>query len=326
MKRLIRIGLLSVLALLLLEGGLRLLGYGRYIIYEPDETLLWVPVQSQQRVTVAERQTITINSFGLRYLEDFPKQDSEETRIYSFGDSVTMGWGVDDHSHYSAVLEDALNRGETRKPYRVVSAGVNAYQISLCVRRFEELLKDGHQIDVAIFAYSFNTGFEHFDRLQGKEREGMLKRVRLKSILRRSALYNSLIEDFFRAAVYYRLRDRLTPGTWEVSEQAGQNKESGPIHSYKADLARLHQEAIENDTDLIFLLLGSMNQPEMNEFQRTFIEFAELSSIPLVSTFEAFHDQVQEDLFFPGDVNHPNTAGHALIAKALFPMAEESVD
>ena len=82
------------------------------------------------------------------------------------------------------------------------------------------MLNQGRDIDVAVLAYSFKLIFESLTKLEGAEKDGFLRRVRLKNVARRFAAYNWLIEDLLRKAVYYRIWDGLVAGSWEVEGRA----------------------------------------------------------------------------------------------------------
>ena len=317
MQRLVRWGLTLLVLALVFEIGLRFFGYGSYIIYAPDDELLWAPLPNQQGHTVAGRETITMNSDQLRYPEDLPRQADGEVRIFSFGDSVTMGWGMDDQSHYTAVLADLVAPELAPLTVRGISAGVNAYPPTLCVRRFEKLLREGHQIDVAILAYSFNRGHESLVRLEGEARESFLNKVRIKSIVRRFALYNFLIEDVLRTAVYYRLRDRLLAGSWDLKTNDERQRE-GADQDYLVNLERMRQVSEEHGVQLVYLLLGSLNQTGgLNNFQQALLEYTQDNDLPLVNMIERQASLDHEELYI--DHTHPSALGHRLIAEELAP-------
>lgn len=311
----------AVVAVILVVGEivLRFFGYGSYILYAPDDELFWVPLPNQQGRTVADQQVITINHDGLRHPLDLPRRAEDEVRIVSFGDSVTMGWGMDDASHYTAWLERLLADDVAPKKVRGISAGVNAYPPSLCVRRFKRLLREGHQIDVAILAYSFNRGHERLLGLEGEAKESFLAKVRLKSIVRRSALYNFLIEDLLRTAVYYRLRDRLVAGSWEV-EGEKPPVEGDPrkmrVELYESNLEAMRRTSADNGVKLVYLLLGSENQDhELNDFQQALHNFGRQHDMPVVNMVEVFAGRDHGELFM--DHTHPSALGHELIAREL---------
>lgn len=311
----LRVAAVTVVFLLALELVLRLFGYGDYILYAPDRDLLWLPLPSQRGKTVAGRLPITINAAGLRHPEDFDLGAGGEVRIFAFGDSVTQGWGVDDRSHFSAVLERRLAVEHAGSRARVVSAGVNAYPTALCVRRFEKLVEGGADVDLAILAYSFNHNYEHLARLAGEERDAFLRKVRVKGILRRFALYNFLVEDLLRQAVYYRVRTRLIEGSWSGAKPSAAET-AADVEAYVADLEAMAETGERHGVPVAFLLLGSRDQrSSLDEHQAAFREFALRRGLPLVDMVAELRAEDHGELFM--DHNHPSPAGHRRIAAAL---------
>ena len=340
-KLALTLGLFLILALVS-EVGLRLMGYGSYVVFTPDEDLLFVPSPNQHGKTVANHQPIAINEYGLRYPETLPLRDEASLRVVTFGDSVTMGWGVADDHHYSAVLEDRL-QGRLDMPVHVQSAGVNAYSTSSCVRRMKRMLDEGHQIDVAILAYSFNHSHETLAALQGDARSQFLSRVRLKNALRRIALYNFLIEGVLREAVYYRIRDRLVAGSWEMNDRQNAKEEEPPLSespgneraaqpqldgppawddhlvAYVTALEEAAEVAAQHQMPLVLVLFGSKDQDSgPNQYQAALTRFAELRSLPLVDMLQVFDGDDHDSLFM--DHVHPNERGHERIAEELAPL------
>src|ERR1700722_8879980 len=160
-----------------LEVGLRPFGYGHYTIYRPDQRLLWVP-EPGRTLTVVNHLPITINHQGLRYAEDLQPKQADQFRIIAFGDSFAQGWGVDDNSHFSAILEKKLNSGScTKEHFQSISAGVNAYPNSLAVEKLKQVVADNTlRPDVAVFAYAENSNLEKLTQLQGEDRTRFLRR------------------------------------------------------------------------------------------------------------------------------------------------------
>ena len=295
-----------------LEILLRFFGYGGFILYVPDSELLWLPGPSQTGKTVVGRKRITINSQGLRYRVDLDQRNPREHRVVAFGDSVTMGWGVDDESHYCAVLERRLAESSPNVQFRVISAGVNAYPISLCVRRFAGMLAHGDQIDTAILAYSFNKRFERLALLDDEGKRKLLRRVRLKNLVRRSAVYNFVIEDWLRKSVYYRVRNRLVDGSWDTA----QAKPDSDLTDYYENLDIMRKEAERRGIRVIFILLGSKGQRgDLSENQTAFLEYGKQNGIPVINMIERFESLNHDSLFM--DHVHPTGEGHSLIAGSL---------
>jgi lysophospholipase L1-like esterase len=299
---------------LFFELALRLFGYGSYVIYRPDEQLLWVPIPGNHRVTEINHEPETISPQGFRYKQVLSLEHPGVYRIFTFGDSVTMGWGVSDDSTYSAQLEKLLNSQScSGTKFQVISAGVNAYPQFLTVRRLQRVIQDGYRPDALVVAFSFNTGFEVLSDLQGAEKEQFLKKVELKSIVRRSALYNFTMEGVLRNLVYYRLRGRIMLGTWDTAASLP----NPSADHYLKELQAAKQAADENHAQLIFLLLGSKGEFQgTHPYQKAMFQFAKENNIPLVNAMDIMKNyQNQDDVFM--DHAHPTALGHSLIAEQL---------
>jgi|SRR4051794_9662035 lysophospholipase L1-like esterase len=296
-----------------LEIILRLFGYGSYVLYQPDAQLLWVPVPGSHKITETNHLPITINAEGFRYPQDLTAKHDGQYRVMTFGDSVTMGWGVGDDSTYSAVLEKLLNGdGCPGKQIQVIDGGVNAYPNALAAQRLKKSIDENYQPDAVILAYSFNTGFEPLAALKGKEREQLLHRVEMKSLARRSALYNFLIEDLLREVMYYRFRELLLQGSWDTAKQ----HQVVDVNQFTAGLAQAKQAADEHHSHLILLLLGSEGQTApVHPYQKAMQQFAQQNNVPLVDMISLLSSRDQKGLFM--DHVHPTAAGHALIAQQL---------
>ncbi|HSY63713.1 MAG TPA: GDSL-type esterase/lipase family protein [Terriglobales bacterium] len=301
---------------LLLEIGLRPFGYGSYVIYRPDERLLWVPIPGTHKVTEMNHQPETISPQGFRYREVLTFQHPGVYRIFTFGDSTTMGWGVNDDSNYSARLENLLNsQGCSGLKFQVISAGVNAYPNALVQERMKQVLDDGYEPDAVVIAYSANTGFEGIPDLQGEQREKFLKKVALKSIARRSALYNFLIEDLLRGVAYYRFREVLMLGTWDTARSSPDL----PVSHFLAKLEQAKAAADAHHTQMILLLLGSKNEPyPAHPYQQAMLDYAHANNVPLINIIDLMKSQDQNAVFM--DHVHPTVKGHAMIAQQLAPV------
>jgi lysophospholipase L1-like esterase len=309
-----------IVVCLAFELGLRLFGYGHYTIYRPDPRLLWVP-EPGRTLTVVNHLPITINHQGLRYPVDLQAKQKDQFRIIAFGDSSTQGWGVDDNSHYSAFLESMLNHGSCAKGhFQVVSGGVNAYPNSLVAEKLKEVVEDDTlRPDIAIVAYSYNSSFEKLTKLQGADREKFLRRVEWKSIARRSAIYNFLIEDLLRKFAYYQLRHVIMAGTLDTLK----GMENLDMDQFNRNLAQSLQLCRTHNVQLVFLLLSSDGQTPstpMHPFQKAMLEFAEKEHAPIVNMIPVLSTKDQAAMFM--DPAHPTAAGHQVIASELIKTVE----
>jgi lysophospholipase L1-like esterase len=299
---------------LVLEIGLRLFGFGSYVIYRPDQELLWVPMPGSHKLTEMNHREENINPQGFRYREVLSLNHPGVYRIFAFGDSTTMGWGVDDDSNYSSQLEKLLNaKGCSGLKFQVISAGVNAYPNALVEQRAMKVIADGYQPDAEVISYSANTGFEGIPDLQGKDRENFLKKVELKSVARRSALYNFLIEYLLRGVAYYRFREVLMLGTWD----SARSTPDLPAEHFLARLDQARQVADAHHAQMIFLLVGSRGEPgPAHPYQQAMLDYSHANNVPLVNIIQLMRNQNLDDMFL--DHVHPTAAGHTLIAEELF--------
>lgn len=297
-----------------LEIVLRFFGFGSYVVYKPDERMLWLPQPGTHRVTEMNHEAETINSQNFRYREVLSLDHPGIYRVFAFGDSTTMGWGVDDDSNYSSQLEKLLNaKGCSGLKFQVISAGVNAYPNALVEERAMKVIDDGFQPDAEVISYSANTGFEGIPDLQGKERETFLKKVELKSIARRSALYNFLIEDLLRGVAYYRFREVLMLGTWN----SARSSPDLPAEHFLARLEKAKAEADQHHVQQIYLLVGSKGEPgPSHPYQAAMQEYGHANNVPVVDIIRLMKNQNYNDMFL--DHVHPTPAGHTLIAEELF--------
>ena len=299
--------------ILALEIILRLFGYGNFVEYKPDARLLWLPEPGRNKRTPVNKERISIDDQSFRYPTDVGAKKPNQFRIFTFGDSVTMGWGVGDKSTYSAVLEQQLNQsGCMGKQFQVIDAGVNAYPNSLVRERLKTVLESDYQPDMVILAYSFNTGGESMVHLQGAAKQKILRGVVMKSMLRHSAIYDYLVEDLLRNLAYYRFRELMTHGTWDTQK----DKPDDPVDQFTAGLQDTYEDAVAHHVPVVLLDLGSDDQSsDLHPYQQAMIDFARKNNVPLVNMIEAWKAVDRKPLFM--DHVHPTAMGHEQIGDAL---------
>ena len=297
------------------ELVLRLFGYGNYTIYRPDERLLWVP-EPGRTLTVDNHVPITINHQGLRYASDLTAKQKGEFRVMAFGDSATQGWGVDDSSHYAALLEKKLNQsGCPGEHFQAVSGGVNAYPNALVGEKLKEVVEDStFQPDVVIRAYSFNSNFERLPKLQGAARQKFLRQVEFKSIIRRSAIYNFIIEDLLRRVAYYKMRHVLMAGTLDALG----GMDNLDVNALNASLQESLEETRAHHAQLVLLVLASKDQKEndLHPFQKAMLDFAQANHVPVVNMIDVLKTNAPANFYM--DPVHPTAVGHQIIADQLY--------
>ena len=303
-----------------LELGLRPFGYGHYTIYRPDQRLLWVP-EPGRTLTVVNHLPITINHQGLRYAVDLQAKQPDQFRVISFGDSFAQGWGVDDNSHFSAILEKKLNQGPcTKEHFQSISGGVNAYPNSLAAEKLKQVVEDDTlRPDVAIFAYAENSNLEKLTQLQGEDRTRFLRRVEWKSIARRSAIYNFFIEDLLRKVAYYQQRHMVMAGTLD-GDAGMQNLDMNQFNQNLADSLRICRT---HNVQMVFLMQGGEGEDSntpLHPFQKAMMDFAAREHVPMVNMIPVMSPLNQSAMFM--DQVHPTVAGNEVIADELLKTVE----
>ena len=188
------------LTLVLMEGTFRLLGWGNLIIYEPDSNFYWRPKPNQSCYTKIGRKPIYINSHGTRG-PDFSKlKPTGVYRILFLGDSRTFGWGLSEEETFVRQIEVLLQRYlKNNHQLEAINAGVNAWSYEQIYVYLRDVALSYNPDFVVIANANFWTEFSE-DASETFKR-AMMRRVWLKSLLRRSALYHYVIE--VRLANYY---------------------------------------------------------------------------------------------------------------------------
>ena len=315
--RFLRFLLWSALVIVVLEVGLRPFGYGHYVLYRPDQRMLWLPLPIHG-VTEAGHKSITISPDGFRYKVKLEPKKDGQVRIFDFGDSVTMGWGVDDDSTFSADLERKLNSSCPKHQFQVVNAGVNAYPNSLVIERIKTVIDENFQPDIAVFDYSGNTAMEGLVDKQGADREKFLSRVRWKGLVRRSAIYNFFIEDLLRYVVYYRLKHLLVAGSLDTA----QAKQEADVEKFNARLADGYRYCQEHHVKMVLLVTGTNGERSLEHpFQQAMLDFGQKNNLPVVNMVDIWKTMDQSQIF--QDHGHPSPLGHETIARELFSTISE---
>jgi lysophospholipase L1-like esterase len=298
-----------------LEFCLRTTSYHRSLQYERQGDLLFTPVPDQEYVEKISLTPSQINSLGLR--GEPLGQSTHRHLILCLGDSITYGYGVDDHHTYPALLEDALSR-KGGGQFSVLNAGVNAYPMSFMRQKFLYLWARGIHPDIAIIGYSMNEGWlGGLVQADASTKHQFERRVWLKNRLRSSALYNVVVENWARA-YYDSLKSKLVPGTNSVALSAG-----GSEARYEHALDELLSDLRLRNVTPVFLLFCSYNgahrtYDSTGPLQQRFTAFAQHHGILLLKTDEIMGATAGGDLgrFFI-DQCHMNGLGSSTVALRL---------
>jgi lysophospholipase L1-like esterase len=299
------------------EFVLRAQGYHRTVYYERQGDLLFTPVPNQHALEKISLTPSHINNYGLRG-PDVAPEDLRRRVILCLGDSITYGYGVADGETYPARLQEVFDRRQPGE-FTVLNGGVNAYPISLMHQKFLYLWHLGIRPDLVIVGYSMNEGWlGHLVSSDAAVKDEFEGRVRMKNLLRRSALYNIVVENL--GLVYYNwAKEQLVPGTHQI-EGAAVSAEPG----YKEALTALVDDLRAREVAIAFLVMGAFNKRTGRydteaALQREFVAFADAKGIPVLRSDEVFRRaagtmEIGEDFL---DRSHMSVRGNAELAASV---------
>lgn len=200
------------------------------LLYIPHRELFWT-LKPNVRMRVAEKARsyglqpdqngrirheweIRVGKQGFRG-DDFPvRKPPGELRVACFGDSRTIGEGLEEHVTYPARLEALLRRANVHRPVRVLNLGADGWSShqGLTLLRTRAL---SFEPDVAVFAFGINDAdmdWDLSDRAKARSLDSPM--VTLQRTLYRSTLFYWLQRQYLgvKAQVFGKTRVRRTRG------------------------------------------------------------------------------------------------------------------
>lgn len=313
----VRSSLLLPAVLLVFEFLLRCGSYHRTVYYERQGDLLFTPSPNQEAVEKISLTPSRINELGLRgatLTDDMLHRHI----ILCLGDSITYGYGVDDDHTYPAQLQHVLDR-EYPGQFTVLNGGVNAYPMGFIHQKFLYLWRLGIHPDAVIVGYSMNEGWlGDFVESDAATKDAFARRVRLKNVLRSSAIYNLVVENW-GIDYYERVKGQMVPGTHTVdwSEKSYEDR-------YGRALTQLLADVRARNVKPVFLLFsafdGQTGRYDAEGFlQKQFASFAASHEIPVVRNEDVFRDAAGSTAIegYFRDRCHMNEQGSATLASRL---------
>lgn len=307
-----------LVCVLLLEGVLRLAGYGRLEIYQPDPVLYWKLKPGQDCFTKIDHKPVHINSEGTRGPEFAPEKPAGTIRILSLGDSKTFGWGVSGTEAYSGRLEILLQSwvGRGRK-VEVINAGVNAwsYPQMLNYVRSKGL---SYRPDFLILAdANFWTQFS--EQSSPAFVKKFMRRVWLKNVLRRFAIYHYVVEVKLKR-FYEAHRTRFIPVDPAKDTLFKEEQKQDPAALVENSIREICRLALSHSIKpvLVFIPFVDPAEPafqiQVRDAKR---RVSEELRIPFVD-FSAESLSGGKTLYLPDDPAHLNVRGNEIMAGLLF--------
>jgi lysophospholipase L1-like esterase len=312
---------LCLLLLMLAELVLSFAGFGNVEIYQPDPVLYWRLKPGQQCFTKVNHEPVRVNSHGTRGAEFTVPKPPGTYRVLMLGDSRTFGWGLKEEATYCGLVESGLREmlGEQAR-VEVINAGVNAWsypQMLLFLR--ERAL--AWEPDVVVLAGA-NLWTQFTENASPEFVRQFMSRVRLKNLLRRSALYHFVIEVQLEA-YYQRYRTKFIP--------VDPKSDTLFLEQQKADPDAVFRKAIEDICAVTTakgirpVLLYLPTQTELqegkpgNNLRQIFAETSEKTGAAMVDTTAELSPEARTT-YLEADPVHLNAAGNAIVARKLIPV------
>ena len=307
------------------------------ILYTPDPEAGYVHVPNQQGWI--DEGWVTINTLGCRGKEPRVPKPVNGFRVLVVGDSVTLGWGVGDSEAYPAVLEQALQRAKPGGAVDVVNCAVSGYNTPQQARQIARLAPVLVP-DIVLVGFYWNdlpnllARNGHVAALPDRRDPAQadtpfrlgVQPTRVGSLLRRSrALYG--MKGAFRI-VRGLWAEPDSTDIWNQWEAALLEPTPTPIVEEawgqgRDRLIELAAVAARHRTRVALVLLPSRTQSARPDgsmgFRRRVMEAGAAAGLPVIDLFPTFttrRDRLSS-LYIQYDRDHPNAAGHRLIAEAL---------
>jgi lysophospholipase L1-like esterase len=252
------------------------------------------------------------NSSGFRGRERSFVKPPDVFRIVVIGDSWTMGWGVTLEETYAARLERALPSQLSDRAYEVLNMGVSGFNAYYALSRFEWL---GFAFDPDLLIYGFTVNdIEGPDYRESRDMKVFEVDRFQRSPFRLWAIlgprWASLRDRFWpeRGSYLYELDDNYfrNPKAWQLLAESIERMGVSLQKRSMCGVLLIHTHPHE---------LGVFH-PYHRYYDRV-AKLAEHVGLFVVPSFAEFRGHRAQNLWVgPGD-DHPNAAGHELLARAL---------
>ena len=306
------------LCVVLFEVILRFNGYGNLEIYQPDPKLYWRLKPNQDCYTKVGHQPVHINSHGTRGPEFVAAKPANTIRILSLGDSRTFGWGLPDEETYSRQVEVLLQQHVGRgKTVEVINAGVNAWSFP----QMQVFLRDvglKWSPDFVVLAEA-NLWTQFSEKNSDEFVKKFMSRVRLKNLLRRSAIYHFAIEVKLQA-FYQRYRTKFIPVDPKQDQFFKEQQQNDPDAVFRSAIADLCRTAQSNGVKAVLLFVPTLDELASTNQSRVLVSKLAVSAklgVPLVDLTPELSGGGKA-LYLEADPVHLNADGNAIVARRLF--------
>lgn len=305
------------LCFVVLEGCLRIAGYGNLEVYQPDSLLYWRLKPNQNCFTKVDHKPVHINSHGTRGPEFPLKKEPNTVRILCLGDSRTFGWGLTEAESYCGRLERQLQeRAGQKRRIEVINAGVNAWSYAQ-MNNFLRTTGISFEPDFVILAGA-NSWTQFSEKSSPEFVRQFMRKVVLKNILRRFAIYHYVVEVKLRD-YYERYRTKFVAVDPAQDALFKDQQQKDPQEFFRRAIREICQYAIDRKVRPLLLCLPAQNAlppaPEGAE-SKNLKEVAASLHIPMIDMTPEITPKAAS-LYLDADPVHMNAAGNELIAARL---------
>lgn len=301
------------------ELGLRLAGFGRLEIYEPDSRLYWRLKPNQNCFTKIDRQPVRINSRGTRGPEFGVPKPADVFRILWLGDSRTFGWGLAEADTYPEQVRRLLQSHFSAAPQlEIINAGVNAWSYAQ-MRLFYEHTAAAWQPDLVVLGEA-NLWTQFSEQSTPEFAAQFMTRVRIKNFLRRFALYHYLVEVKLKA-FYDQHRAKFVPVDPAHDQLFKDQQQQDPDAVFRRAMQGVCDVAKTNQARVVFLFipeLGDLTATNQSRVLRAKETVAATTGALVVDATPALRvTGGGAGLYFDADPIHLNARGNAILARTL---------
>jgi lysophospholipase L1-like esterase len=312
--------------LIIIEITIRFFEYGNLVVYQPDPKMFWKPVPNQRAYTKFGRKLVTINSKGTRG-KDFDKSKPKNVyRIICLGDSRTFGWGLSESETYSGLLNERLQEFVGNKvKIEVINAGVNAWSYAQMYVYLRDIAIH-YEPDMVLLADA-NLWSQFSEESSQDFRKKMLWRVRLKNILRRSAIYHFLIEVKLRK-IYEKYRTKFIPIDPKSDSYFLSEQKERPYYYFDEQIDRIINLLMMYKVEALFVhipektSLSLFEKPQILSIKE---KISKKYNIKIVDVTKEFREATKY-VYLPSDPVHPSAEGSKIIADRLFDHMSKEIE
>ena len=277
-------------------------------------------------------KVITINSQGLRNRETALRKSEHTYRIACIGDSITLGYGLEDGQSYVTRLEELLNNAPGKKcTFEAINYGqlaFNMYQERLFLER-KALPYDPDLVILQVALNDLTCGVNipsivntQLGFNEGYSFEDMPRMTKVKYLLAR--------KSYFFQYLLLKFRVLLRQYHWMQPEMAGlYSKEDIEMFQgkrpamgerrFKEELLRIKELLAQKKIRFIVVVFPNdiqLGDEALQAPQKMIRQFCQANTIPCLDLLPVYSAHKDEPILI--DIGHPSAYGNRLAAEEIY--------